>query len=426
MTPPRPLTIAVLVVAWLSSADAMADEPLKPIEILVKAGSLARKDTPVEVPLVGIPPHTDQERPIALLEVRDGKAGGESIPAQVVRQVEHALGSVGAVELLRFVLSGETPAGRERRFRLSSSGAVKASWEWVSETKGVLELKNRGRTVFCYNTAPVGNKDFPKVPPRDAYIHPAYSPSGALLTGDFSKAHPHHRGIFFAYTKTAHGKAHPDFWNIQNGTGLIVFETLEGAEAGPVSASFVARHRWEAKGDGVALRETWRVEVIDIPGAPYWLFDLTIVQQSEGKPLELPAYRYGGMAYRGPDPFLTGKLDVLTSEGHDRQSGDQKPARWVDLTGPVAEGSTRYGGALVMDHPSNPHHPTPARIHPTTLPFLAFTPSHDTPLTIPADRPTVFRYRFVLHDGRPGQALDERLWQDFAHPPEASVVRKGP
>src|SRR5262249_46351653 len=110
------------------------------------------------------------------------------------------------------------------------------------------------------------------------------------------------------------------------------------------------------------------------------------------------------------------------NEGLGRAAGDQKPARWVDLTGPIADGSSTYGGAMIADHPGNVHHPTVARIHPTTLPFFCFVPGHDTPVTIGKDEPTVFRYRILTHDGHPDRALDERTWKDFAEPPTTQVA----
>ena len=62
------------------------------------------------------------------------------------------------------------------------------------------------------------------------------------------------------------------------------------------------------------------VEAFDIPGSPYWLFDITSTQQGVGGAVEVLPYRYGGMAYRGPEPFVKGTLDVLTSEGKHRQA----------------------------------------------------------------------------------------------------------
>ena len=127
------------------------------------------------------------------------------------------------------------------------------------------------------------------------------------------------------------------------------------------------------------------------------------------------------MAYRGPEPFVKGMLDVLTSEGRHRVDGDQKPTRWVDLTGPVAEGSDKYAGAMIADHPSNPHYPNVARIHPTTLPFFTYVPAHDKLVTIATDAPTVFRYRVLIHDGHPDPLADESVARDFAEPPVVVV-----
>jgi hypothetical protein len=122
---------------------------------------------------------------------------------------------------------------------------------------------------------------------------------------------------------------------------------------------------------------------------------------------------------------VKGKLDVLTGEGRHRVDGDQKPTRWVDLTGPVADGSDKYAGAMIADHPSNPNYPTVARIHPTTLPFFTYVPAHDKKVTIAADAPTVFRYRVLIHDGHPDAKLDEAIARDFAEPPVVVVESAG-
>ena len=318
-------------------------------------------------------------------------------------------------------------AGTWARLRVGERmGFPRERWSFAQAGPGALDLKLGDRPVFRYNAAPVSSPNYKEIQVRDAYLHPAYSPSGALITGDFSPSHPHHRGFFLAYEKTKTGDLTPDFWNIHVGTGKIYADGLDQPVVGPVTARFSARHRWEAKDKAkgtsvVVLRERWDVEAYDIPGAPYWLFDITSTQQAVDRPLELLPYRYGGMAYRGPEPFVKGTLDVLTSEGKHRKDGDQKVARWVDLTGPIADGSDKYAGAMIADHPSNPLNPTVARIHPTTLPFFCYVPAHDKPLTIAVDAPTVFRYRVLIHDGRPDKDLDERVARDFAEPPTVVV-----
>lgn len=299
-------------------------------------------------------------------------------------------------------------------------------WSWALNENGGLVLRLGDRVVFHYKTRPVNATGAAPIQARDAYLHPVFSPTGALVTGDFSAFHTHHRGFFLAYTKVAVGDAHPDFWNFHQGKGRIEFDRLDGRWAGPVSAGFRSRHRWQLPDGKVVMREQWEVEVYRVPDAPYWLFDLTSTQQAEDLPLVLDPYRYGGMAYRGAEPFVKGGIDVLTDAGSGRKERDQKPARWVDLTGPIAEGSTEFAGACILDHPSNENHPSIARIHPTTLPFFSYVPSHDRMVTITKKSPKVFRYRVLVHDGHPDGALDQRLWREFAEPPRVELLGDRP
>jgi hypothetical protein len=411
--------IAPIVLALTLAVSPAAAEGTTSID--VRAGNFDRLDTPVEVriptdrfPLLVLDALRQGPQPLKL--TREGAAG------ELAAQADLA-GDHGTNVAVSFLLEGTTKAGTSRRYRLTTAEVAKAASPWSIDerTPGVWELKNRERSVFRYNAAPAGHPNHGSILRRDAYLHPAFSPAGELVTGDFSRLHPHHRGFFLAHTKTQVGALHPDFWNFQNGSGRIVSEGLTSHAVGAISARFRAKHRWDA-GGGVVLRETWDVKAHDIPGAKYWLFDLTSTQRAEATPVELLPYRYGGMAYRGAETFEKGPLDVLTSEGYHRVDGDQKPARWVDLSGPVGVGPGTYAGAMICDHPSNVNHPSVARIHPTTLPFFSYTPNHDTKVVIGNDAPTVFRYRILIHDGHPDRALDERVWRDFSDPPALSVV----
>ncbi len=425
-----PARVLALTLAVLPSV-ARAEAP-PPIRLTIRAGSSDRVKTPVRFELAEDRLGPDVRKALdagpAALDVFTAP-GSQVIAAGIAQADRIPGGSKVRVTFIPIPLK----KGEEARYDLSPVGPAengppsdRPRWHFAEEQPGALELKHGDHSVFRYNAAPVSSPKYKEIQVRDAYIHPAYSPSGALITGDFSSAHPHHRGFFLAYEKTKTGDLTPDFWNIHFGTGKIYADGFDRPVVGPVTARFSARHRWEAKDKAkgtstVVLRERWDVEAYAIPGAPYWLFDVTSTQQAVDRPLELLPYRYGGMAYRGPEPFVKGKLDVLTSEGLDRRSGDQKPARWVDLTGPVLDGSEKYAGAMIADHPSNPHYPTVARIHPTNLPFFCYVPAHDKALTIAVDHPTVFRYRVLIHDGHPDKSLDEQIARDFAEPPEVVV-----
>jgi hypothetical protein len=430
------LTLAFALSGLESSiprASAQATQPERFIGIEVKAAPYDRSNTPIRVaiPADRFSPEILKALEAGPVAVRldhmkpDNKSGfpREMIPASIAQAERSKDGSIRISWIADFL-----HAGKPSFLYLSNDKKLDwhVPWSTHQDASGAFDLKFDDRPVFRYNAAPVSSPNYGPIQIRDAYIHPAYTPSGALITGDFSSSHPHHRGFFLAYERTRTGDLTPDFWNIHVGTGKIHADGLDKPVVGPVTARFSARHRWEAKdkatGKGtVVLRERWDVEAYAMPGAPYWLFDITSTQQAVDRPLELLPYRYGGMAYRGPEPFVKGTLDVLTSEGKHRKDGDQKPARWVDLTGPIADGSDKYAGALIADHPSNPNYPNIARIHTTTLPFFCYVPAHDRPLTIAVDTPMVFRYRVLIHDGHPDAALDERVARDFVEPPVVVV-----
>jgi Methane oxygenase PmoA len=429
------LTVALAWLAWpLLALEVRAQDaaPVEPMVFTVKAGKLDREHTPIrfEVPEARLGPAVRknvEEGPVVAYLVRRGSSSAAFIPAEIEGAPDQRLA-------VTFVLPKPLKAQEETSYELYTKNPIVVPfnrgfpipWSFHHTEANAIDLEYERRPVFRYNSAPVSSPNYGPIQVRDSYIHPAYTPSGALITGDFSSSHPHHRGFFLAYERTKSGDRTPDFWNIHVGTGKIHCESVSRPFNGPVTAWFSANHRWEAKdkatGKGtVVLREEWDVEAYAIPGAPYWLFDVTSTQQAVDKPLEVLPYRYGGMAYRGPEPFVKGTLDVLTSEGLHRKDGDQKPARWVDLTGPIADGSDKYAGAMIADHPSNPHYPNVVRIHPTSLPFFSYVPAYDKPVTIAVEKPTVFRYRVLIHDGHPDPKLDERVARDFAEPPVVVV-----
>jgi Methane oxygenase PmoA len=427
----------------------------RPLIVTVKAGHYAREQTPIrleisedrlgpavravlneELPVVGHTAATvsvtspDGTKPLGYAQIECFDELRDHILTRSFKGHKGRLPDQKGRVRVTWVLPTPIPAEAEGKFKFDLDQPVQGEGPWRfnanADVPGTTALKYRDSPVFTYNASPVSNPKYKEIQNRDAYIHPAYSPRGALITGDFSPSHPHHRGFFLAYERTKTGDLTPDFWNIHLGTGKIHSEGI-GLSGGRVAVRLFALHRWEAvdvaKGKAVdsVLNELWDIEAYDVPGAPYWLFDITSTQQAVDRPMEVLPYRYGGMAYRGPEPFVKGTLDVLTSEGKHRKDGDQKPARWVDLTGPVSEGSLLYAGAMIADHPSNPHYPNVARIHPTTLPFFCYVPAHNKPLTIAVDAPTVFRYRVLIHDGRPDKDLDDRVARDFAEPPVVVV-----
>lgn len=233
-----------------ATSPGRADDVPARVGFVVRAGGHDRNATIVRFSILAtrLDPATARAAeagPVALL-VTDPLAspGTGATVAQADRRPD------GSIRLT-WALSRPIEAGREARFEVGTAATApepSGPWSAAAGEGGKVEVRLRGRRAFAYNAGPLANPD-PGASPlltRDAYIHPAYSPAGEVVTGDFSRFHPHHRGLFLAYTRTRWGTATPDFWNIQDGKGRIRADGCDVPTVGAVVAGFVARHRWEA------------------------------------------------------------------------------------------------------------------------------------------------------------------------------------
>jgi len=252
---------------------------------------------------------------------------------------------------------------------------------------------------------------------RAGYIHPVFTPGGRIVTDDYPDDHPHQHGIFFAWTKTEFEGRHPDFWNMGDGTGAVVFDKVEDVRSGPERATFKARLRHldlSAPQPRTVLNEVWDVTVHRAaPGmSRYSMFDIASTQEcATASPLILPDYRYGGIGIRGHRNWrMKANVSFLTSEGKDRISGDDTTARWCAINGRV---DGQLVGLAALDHPGNFRAPQPLRIHPDD-PYFNFSPSKRGQWEISPGKPYVSRYRFVAYDGDVNAAELNRLWDSYA------------
>ena len=83
--------------------------------------------------------------------------------------------------------------------------------------------------------------------PRSDYIHPLYGLNGEILTRDWSKDHPHHRGIYWAWPEVDYGDKRTDLHALQKvfarPTGEIKFQ------GGTAFAQIEAENLWIMEND---------------------------------------------------------------------------------------------------------------------------------------------------------------------------------
>ncbi len=286
----------------------------------------------------------------------------------------------------------------------------------------VIHFTADGQAICDYQMQPGAVPEgVSKVFQHGAHLHPVFTPSGKLVTGNHPADHRWHRGIWLAWTKTEFGNAHPDFWNQGKGDGVetlsaeIRFEKLDKLK----SNGFVSQHRFIDHSIGAAkdvLHETWELHVAQemLDGRMANVIDLISTQTCAGEtPLKLPQYHYGGLGVRGNELWnAVPDVVMLTSEGHDRVKGDATKGRWVYIGGKV-DGAP--AGLAVLMHPSNFRFPQPLRLNPKN-PQLCIAPSQDGPWAIEPGKEYVSKYRIVVFDGAADPAWIEARWKEYASP----------
>jgi hypothetical protein len=264
---------------------------------------------------------------------------------------------------------------------------------------------------------------------RAGYIYPLYTPGGLSVADDYAEDHPHMHGIWSAWTLTTFRGSKVDFWNGYDNSGHNDLESMELAWSGTVHAGFIAHIKHEAIQYNPwvkVLSEKWVVTVYKTHDGtqPYYVFDYDSVQEAAtSDPLILEEYHYGGFGFRGSEEWQGASgVTFLTSEGRNRSNGDGSNARWNAMFGPVGG---KVGGYAGFSHPTNFRHPQGLRLHPSN-PYWSFTPvtvASGGRTQIQPGTPYVSRYRVVVFDGAADAAMLNRLWDDFATPATAQVMR---
>lgn len=292
------------------------------------------------------------------------------------------------------------------------------------ETNDVIRVELDGRLFTEYHFRNVSRP----------FLYPILSASGDHLTRRWPQEtvpgeehdHPHHHGLWWA-----HGAANgQDFWSEVDGAGKTVHQSFAEISSGSSQGGLISRNRWiDHKGAIVASDE--RTMRFYPPEGNNRVMDFSITIFASTGDLVLGDTKEGSMAIRVAESIRVKKADgtagsglLINREGLQNGAVWGTHSAWCDYSGPI--GGTIQGVAI-LDHPSNPRHPSTwhARdyglfaVNPFGLHDFEKAPQGTGDMKIAAGKNVTFRYRFFFHGAAvtPGELEQRSLeYQKSAHP----------
>jgi hypothetical protein len=249
---------------------------------------------------------------------------------------------------------------------------------------------------------------------RRPFLFPVVGPSGRSLTRmghpHDPVTHSHHNSVWVSHNDV-NGES---FWD-DRGPGRIVHRRVIRYDDGAESASVVVLNDWVGKGDRVHLTERRGVTVRTLDDGQ-WLMVLDLQFDAEKEPATLGKTPFGMVGVRMAKTIgvKDGGGRIRNSEGNEGEQGPngvfRKRARWVDYSGPITEVAAE--GITLLDHPSNPGHPSPFHVRDDG--WMGACLTADAPITIRPSTPLRLRYGLYVHGGVPRPEVIESIWAPFS------------
>ena len=251
------------------------------------------------------------------------------------------------------------------------------------------------------------------------YLSPLRSASGKIITRGFpmeevageSHDHLHHRGLWFSYDDVNGVK----FWEndpsyTKGKVGKIVVRDTKWK-----GSTLTAVMEWRGPDGKLLLVENRDMTFLSDPKNR--MIDFIITLSAPTEDVTLGDTKEGAFAIRLADAFTEKKgMKMTDADGRTKMANIWgKRSNWVDY---VADVEGEQLGVAILDHPSNPRHPTYWHARDYGLfalnPFgqKAFDPKQEeSALKIAKGQKTTYKWRVVIH---PGEANVGDLYKDYA------------
>src|SRR5262245_6287678 len=286
---------------------------------------------------------------------------------------------------------------------------------------GQVSIERDGHEISRYWSAPELKRPF---------LYPLIGPSGKSLTRmghpRDPNGHSHHNSVWV----THHDVGGVAFWNdAPSSKGRIVQRRVVRYEDADDEALIAVGNDWteaSAPGETDALtpalsqRERGRLLLEEQRAMRFrpqeggqWLLVLDLAFSAPKDPVTLGKTNFGMIGVRMAKTIGVhdGGGTIRNSEGAiNEPQVHEKPARWVDYSGPITRQARE--GITLLDHPINPNHPTVFHVRDDGWMGAALTFS--APRTIEPGSPLKLRYGLWVHAGVPTPAQIDEQFAAFA------------
>lgn len=407
-----PRLAGLWIVSWLlaGSGGTRADDA---ILLRTDAGDPARRcPAPVSlaVDLARLLGDRINPQRLRLTEV----AGGEASNALPVQFEADAPGS--ARGRLWWLLP--PAAAKERRFRLSvAAGDAPAGLTIkADEARNFYDITEGALPVLRYNhgtVPPPAGTDTNYA--RGDYIMPLFGPTGEVLTDDYPKDHPHHRGVGWSWPVTRWGQEVRDIWAVQGVWARPV--AMRRVEVGPVFALLAAENVWQWGDTNPIVREAVVIRAFRRSGGERLVdVEVRLTALADGVAIGgRPHGGYGGFGLRA-QPAQRRVITRFTDG-----PGVTPRRSWLDYSGVFAGGSGPAGLAIFEDT-ANLFYPNPLLKYPDLNYVMPAFPG-EREVALSKEKPLVLKHRLWIHAGPADEPKLAAVWAAYANPPTVQVEK---
>jgi hypothetical protein len=254
------------------------------------------------------------------------------------------------------------------------------------------------------------------------FLYPINGPSGRSLTRmghpHDPESHSHHNSIWVSHISVDGVSFWEDRGSPARMPGRILHQRVERFTDTDDAASVLVVNSWVTSNQ-VLLTERRLITARPLSrGGWFLLIDLQLEPQRDTVTLGKTPFGLVGVRMAKSIGVNDGGGEIRNSEGGVNETNVLwKRARWVDYSGAIKD--TTIEGITLMDHPSNPNHPT--FFHVRNDGWMGASLTYDSPRTVMRHKPLRLRYGFYVHRGSPKPSALNEQWRTFAELPMTAL-----